>query len=172
MENACIFPSISHSTEKCNKTCAMGKVRKIDTHTFPIVWVLFLPLDFHPMVYFILRDMHGFRYQFHTLQQNTTRPMVWGKTGKLILILFPQYGCLFFIRFPSYGILHHIGNAQVSSSISHSTGKCNKTHYMGRTWEISTHIFPIVWVLFPHQIPILWCTSSFGKSMGFPFNFP
>ena len=37
MGNAWIFPSISHSTEKGNKTHAMGKVWEIDTHTIPMV---------------------------------------------------------------------------------------------------------------------------------------
>ena len=78
--------------------------------------------DSHPMVYFIIWEMHGFP----------------------------------------------------SPSISHSTGKCNKTHRLGRIWEIVTHTFPIVWVLFPldshsmvyfitwemyvssHQFPIAW----------------
>ena len=41
MENAYIFPSISHSTGKCNKTHGMEKVWEIDTHTFPIACVLF-----------------------------------------------------------------------------------------------------------------------------------
>ena len=34
---------------------------------------------------------------------------------------------------------HHMGNAWVSSYISHSTGKCNKTHGMGKVWEIDNH---------------------------------
>ena len=67
---------------------------------------------------------------------------------------------------------HHMGNAWVFPSISHGMGKCNKTHRMGRTWEIGNHTFPIVWVLFSHLIPILWYTSSYGKCMGFPINFP
>ena len=46
-------------------------------------------------------------------------------------------------------------NAWVSPSISHSTGKCNKTFRMGWTWKIGTHTFPIVWVIFPHTISIL-----------------
>ena len=50
-------------------------------------------------------------------------------------------------------------------------GKCNKTHGMGKVWEIDTHTFSIVWVLFSHQIPILWYTSSYGKCMCFPINF-
>ena len=50
-------------------------------------------------------------------------------------------------------------------------GKCNKTHGMGKVWEIDNHTFPIVWVLFSHPIPILWYTSAYGKCMGFPINF-
>ena len=47
-----------------------------------------------------------------------------------------------------------MGNAWVFPSISHSTGKCNKTHHMERTWEIGTHIFPVVlWLLFSYSIP-------------------
>ena len=36
----------------------------------------------------------------------------------------------------------------VSPSISHTTGKCNKTHRMGRTWATGAHTFPIVSALF------------------------
>ena len=103
----------------------------------------------------IIREMHGFPHKFPTVQENAIKRMVWGMSGKLILILFPQYGWFFPIRFPSYGILQKMGNAWVSLSISHSTRKCNKTHRMGRTWEIGAPTFPIVWALFFHQIPIL-----------------
>ena len=65
-----------------------------------------------------------------------------------------------------------MGNAWVSPWISHSTRKCNKTHDMGKVWETDTHTFPMVWVLFSHRIPILWYTSSYGKCMVFPMNFP
>ena len=61
-----------------------------------------------------------------------------------------------------------MGNAWVFPSTCHSTGKCNKTHPMGKTWEIGNHTFPIAWVLFSHPIPILSYTSSYGKCMGFP----
>ena len=179
----------------------------------------------HPMVYFSIWEMYGFPHKFPTVRQNAAKAMAWEKSGKLILILFPQYGCFFFIRFPSYGILQHMGNAWVSHKfptvwknatklvvwgksgksitilfpqhgcffpirfpsygmlyhmgnawvsplILHSTGKCNKTHRMGRTWEIGPHTFPILWEHFFHQIPILWYTSSRGKYMCFPINFP
>ena len=74
--------------------------------------------------------------------------------------------------FPSYDIPQHIGNAWVSPLISHSTGKCNKTHSMGKVCEIYNHTIPIVWVLFFHLIPILWYTLAYGKCMGFPHKFP
>ena len=178
----------------------------------------------HPMVYFSIWEMYGFPHKFPTVRENAAKAMAWEKSGKLILILFPQYGCFFFIRFPSYGILQHMGNAWVSHKfptvwknatklvvwgksgksitilfpqhgcffpirfpsygilqhmgnssvppyISHSMGKCNKTHGVEKLWEIDTHTFPIVWVLFCHQIPILWCTSSYKKYMGFLINF-
>ena len=43
---------------------------------------------------------------------------------------------------------------------------------MGRTWQIGCHTFPIVQVLFSHLIPVLWYTSSQGKCIGLPINFP
>ena len=33
-----------------------------------------------------------------------------------------------FSPYNSHGILHHMGNAWVSPSICHTTGKCNRTH--------------------------------------------
>ena len=93
----------------------------------------YFPSDSHPMVYFIIWEMHGFPHKFPTVWENAKNTMVWGKSGKLIPILFPQYGCFSPIRFPSYGILYHIGNAWVSPSISHSTRKYNKAYRMERT---------------------------------------
>ena len=90
----------------------------------------------------------------------------------MILILFPYYECFFPIQFPSYDIPQHMGNAWVSPLISHSTGKCNKTHSMGKVCEIYNHTIPIVWVLFFHLSPILWYTLAYGKCMGFPHKFP
>ena len=91
----------------------------------------FFALDSHPMVYFIIWEMHGFTHQFPTVRENARKPIVWGEPGKLVLILFPWCGCFFPIRFPSYGIFHYMGNAWVSPLIFHSTGKCNKTNRMG-----------------------------------------
>ena len=42
MGNAWVSPPVSHCTRKCNKVHRMGRTWEIGTHTFPIVWVLFL----------------------------------------------------------------------------------------------------------------------------------
>ena len=86
----------------------------------------FFPYDFHPTVYFIIWEMHGFPNQFPIVQENATKLIVWGEPGKLVLLLFPYYGRFFSIRFPFYGILHHMGNACVFSLISRNLGKDSK----------------------------------------------
>ena len=128
----------------------MGKVWEIDTHTFPIVLVLL----YHPIsilwytpAYEKCMDFPINLPKYGKMQQN---PCSGGKSGKLTLILFPECGFFFPVRFLSYGILHYMGNAWVSPSISHSTGKCKKTHRMGRTCEIGAPTFLIVWTLFFH----------------------
>ena len=89
MGNAWIFPSISHNTRKCKKTFGMKKVWEIDTHTFPISMSAFVPLDSHSMLYFIIWERHGFPHKFSIVQENATKPIVWGEPGKLVLILSP-----------------------------------------------------------------------------------
>ena len=131
---------------------------------------LYINLHTEKLTNVIIWEMHGFSHKFP--QYRKMQPMVWGKSEKLIFILFPWYGFFCSIRFASYGILYYMGNTWVSPSISHSPGKCNKTHRMGWTWEIGTHTFPIVCVIFSHMIPIQWDTSSNGKCMDFPINFP
>ena len=114
----------------------------------------------------IIWEMHGFSHQFAKVQENAT----WGGPGKLVLIVSPYYRCFFPIGFPSCGILHYMGNTRVFPLISHGTKKCNKTHRLGKTWEIGTYTFPIVGVLFSRQIRILWYSSLHGKCMGFLIN--
>ena len=108
----------------------------------------FFPLNSHPMVYFITWEMHGFPHHFSITWENAAKPIVWGEPGKLVFILFPWYGCFFPIRFPSYGILHNMVNAWVSSSISHSMGKCSKTHWMRKSSEISFRFFHSIGAFF------------------------
>ena len=103
---------------------------------------VFLPLDSHPMVYFIKWEMHGFPCQFLIVQENATKLIVWGEPGKLVLILFGYFGRIFYIRFPFYGILYHMGNACVFSLTSHNLGKGSQNHRMGTVWEIGSRKYP------------------------------
>ena len=86
--------------------------------------------------------MHEFSHQFPTVWENITKAKAWRKSGELILILLPYCGCFLPIRFPSDGILHHMGNAWVSPSIFHSTGKCSKTLVWGKPAKLVLILFP------------------------------
>ena len=86
-----------------------------------------------------------------------------GQPGKLVPILLPQYElfsqldshpAVYFTIWEMHGFSRQFFIAQKNNIV------------WGRFWEISTHTF------FSHQIPILWYTSSLGKWMGFPINFP
>ena len=90
--------------------------------------------------------MNGFSHQLFMVPENGTKLIV--EPEKLVLMLSTQYGCFFPVRFSSYGILHHMGDAQVFYSVSHSMGKCSKTHQIMKVWEIGSHTFFIAWVLF------------------------
>ena len=46
----------------------------------------FFPSNSHPMVYFVVWEMHGFPDQFHIVRENATKPSVWGEPGKLVFI--------------------------------------------------------------------------------------
>ena len=120
----------------------------------------------------IIWEMHGFSHQFPIARKNATKPTVWGGPGKLVLILFPQYGCSFPIGFPSYGSFHYIGNVQVFLSISNSIGKISKNHQIGKAWEISSHTFSIVWVLFSIRFPSCGKLHRMRNALVSPINFP
>ena len=46
-------------TRKSYKTHCMWRTREFGTHTLPISMGAFFPLDSHPMVYFIICEIHG-----------------------------------------------------------------------------------------------------------------
>ena len=69
---------------------------------------------------------------------NHTFPIVW--------VLFPQ-------SIPILRYTYYMGNVWVLPTVSDSMKKCNKTHRMGRAWEIGTHAFSIVWTLFSVRFP-------------------
>ena len=109
---------------------------EIDTHTFPIIWVLFpirfpsygilhymknagvsqsisllgafFPLDSHPMVCFIIWKMHGFPHQFLIVRENATKPIVWGEPGKLVLILVLSHSMGDFSPYDSHPLVYFI----------------------------------------------------------------
>ena len=168
MGNAWVFPSISHSSGKWNKTHGMGRTWKIGIHTFPIVWICIIPIQFAS--YGILPRI-GNAWIFPLISHSTGK---WNKiycTGRIWEIVahtFPVVWVLLSIRFPSCGILHHMGNAWVSASMSHSIGKCSKINRIGRAWEIGTHTFSKVRVLFFHQIPILVILYHMENAWLFP----
>ena len=72
--------------------------------------------------------MHWFRHQLPIAWENAVKPIEKGETGKFVPILSAKYGYFSFIRFLSYDILYHVRNAQLSPSISNSTGKFSKIH--------------------------------------------
>ena len=88
----------------------------------------FFPLDSHPMVYFVICEIHGFPHQYLIAWENGTKPIEMGEPGKLV----PKIGT--FLPLDTHvvsdrcGILYHMGNAWLFLSIFNSTGKCSKTH--------------------------------------------
>ena len=76
-----------------------------------------------------------------TRKCNKTHPV--GRFWEIGTRAFPIVCVLFFsICFSSFGILHHIGNAWLFLSISHSMERCSKTHPVRETWDKNTHFFP------------------------------
>ena len=45
---------------------------------------VFFPLDWHPMEYFIIWEMHGFSHQFPIAWKKAAKPIEWEKPGKLV----------------------------------------------------------------------------------------
>ena len=118
---------IFYSIRKLSETHWIGKAWEIDSHTFSIKWGFF-PLDSHPVVYFIMWEMHGFSHQFPIAREKAGKPIEWEKPGKLVhkkILQNPlyvenpgnwysysshKYGCFFLIRFTPYGILYNLWN--------------------------------------------------------------
>ena len=142
------------------------------------------------MVYFIVWEMHGFTHQFPTVQENATKPIVWGEPEKLVLILF-LYGMGVFFPLDSHSMVYFITwEMYVFSHHLTAMGKGSHIHRMGikpgklvpgnilqnpSYWENLGNwhsYFSHSMVSFFHLIAILWYTLSHAKCMGFPINFP
>ena len=86
----------------------------------------------------IIWEMHGFSHQSPTLRENATKPMVWEKSGKLVLILFPWHECFFSHQNP---ILWY-NSSHGKCIIFHNIGKDSRTYRMGKLWEIGFQQYP------------------------------
>ena len=98
----------------------------------------------------IIREMHEFSHQFSTVRVNATNPWYGEGLGNWysyfchsMSAYFPLdfHHTVYFITWDMHGFLHQFPRLRK---------KINKTHGMGRVWEIETHTFPIAWVLFSH----------------------
>ena len=79
------FPAVRENATKPLVSGKSGKLMLIFSHDMGAIF----PSNSHPKVYFIIWEMHGFSHQFPTVRENATKPMVWGKSERLVLILFP-----------------------------------------------------------------------------------
>ena len=73
---------ISNSIRKVSRTHQMGKAWEICSHTFSKNRCFF-SLDSHPVVYFIIWEMHGFYHQFSIAQEKGRKYIKWAMPGKL-----------------------------------------------------------------------------------------
>ena len=158
MRNAWVSPLISHSTGKCNKTNGIGEPGKLVVLLFSTG--AFFPLDSLFTVYLITQEMHVFSHLFLITWENATKPMVWGKSGKLIVIHAFFHKILIIIW---YTLLR--GKHGFSHQISHSIVKPIE---LGNWFP---YVFHEMGGFF-YQIAILPYTLSYGKCMGFLVNFP
>ena len=134
----------------------MGRTCKIDTHNFLIVWVLFchqIPILSYT---FITWKMHRFSHQFPIAQENSTKHM--GRTQVIGTYTFPEMS---FFPYSSHPMVYSIKleMQRVFSSTFNSTGICNKTHHMRKTWEIELIICPQYRCFFPSDsYPMVYFT--------------
>ena len=172
MGNTWFSLKISHSTGKCNKTYGMGRFWEIDTHTFPIVWVLLshpIPILWYTSAY---GKCMGFPINFPQYGKMQQNPWYGDSLGNWYSYFSRSMGAFFpldshpmayFVIWEMHGFPHQFPIVQENAT---------KIIAIWRTRVIGAHTFPILWTLFFQQIPILWYTSSHGKCMCFLINFP
>ena len=175
------------SRQYSTKPIVFGEPGKLVLIFFPIVWVFFsirfpsCGILHHMGNAWVFSSIpHSMRKGRKTHQMgeaweigfkvNSTKPIVCKEPGKLVLMLFPQYGIFFPIRFTSYGILYNMWNAWVSPSISHSMRKCSEIHRIGKAWEIGTHFSPTYGYFSSIRFPSYGIISHIGKH-GFSHQF-
>lgn len=154
--NAQVFPPMSHSIEKGNKTHLMGRAQKVGTHTFPKVYPYFsqsiavsIPSDSYPLVYFITQKMHVAHHQYPLTWENAAKYIIGGEPGTLVPILFPKYGWFSSIRFPFCEMFHcmKIQTFQINFSWH---GKMQQSPSHGRELE---HRYPYFLPKYGYSFP-------------------
>ena len=125
MGNALVSPSISYRTRNATKLIVWGEPGKLVLILFPYYGRFFsIRFPFYGMlhhmgnacVFSLISHNMGTNSQTHRMGKvweigsriYPTKPTVCGEPRKLVLILFPQYGCFFPMKFTSYGILHNM----------------------------------------------------------------
>ena len=132
----------------------------------------FFPLDSHPIIYFIIWEIHGFPHQFLIVRENATKPFVWGEPGKLVLTLFPSMGAFFpydlhptvhFIIWEMHGFPNQFPIVQENTTKLIVLGEPGKLvlilfSYYGRFFPLDSHFIAyfITWEMhvFSHSFPI------------------
>ena len=125
----------------------------------------FFPSDSYPVVYFSIWQMYGFPHKFPTVREDATKPMVWEQSRKLILILFPWYGCFYSIRFRIvwYTSLYGKYYEKMQQNASYGVNLGNRcsyfSHSIGDLFPYDSHpmAYLIKWEMhgFPHQFLIV-----------------
>ena len=132
-----------------SKTHQLGKTWDIGSHTFSIKWVLFFPLNSHPVVYFIIWEMHEFSHQFSIVWENTGKPNEWKKPEKLV---------------PRKILQNPLYVEDLINWYSHLS------HSMGAFFPLDSH--PMVYIIicethcFLHQFPIAWKNAANWEILG------
>ena len=93
------------SGENPTKPIVCGELKNLYSY-FSHSMGAFFPLDSHPMVYFIICEMHGFPRQFPITWENAAKSIKLGEPGKLIPIFFGRVWILFFHQNHWYTLPH------------------------------------------------------------------
>ena len=128
----------------------MGKVWKIDNHTFPIVWVLFshpIPILWYTWAYGKCMDSPINFPLYGKMQQNPSYGVNLGNWYSYFphsmgdLSPYYSHPMVYLIIWEIHGFPHQFPIVQENAT---------KLIVIWRTWETGAHTFPILWTLFSH----------------------
>ena len=157
--NAWVFPKISHSTRKWNKTHQMERTWDTGTHNFPIVWVLFS----HPILILWYTSSYV-KWVSSPLISHSTRickknimGRTWGTLGKPGRAVgshtFPIVFVVFSYLIPILWYTSSLGKQMSFPSISHNIEKCSEMHQIGRPAKLVPILSPKYKYFFSIRFP-------------------